>query len=117
METCRKNLKEFSLYRHLNFQEFVLKFIGARKSKGIKFKTTMEKEIFEQPKVIENLINTFIEENNLNGKNTYVFVTSGGSGSDGSFKDLKNSYPEINFISSKRLRGNEDSKDYINWIK
>lgn len=63
------------------------------------------------------IINTFIEENNLNGKNTYVFVTSGGSGSDGSFKDLKNSYPEINFISSKRLRGNEDSKDYINWIK
>lgn len=33
------------------------------------------------------IINTFIEENNLEGKNVYVFVTSGGSSSQGSFKD------------------------------
>ena len=63
------------------------------------------------------IINTFIEENNLEGKNVYVFVTSGGSGSEGSFKDLKNTYSNINFISSKRFRGNESKEEYINWIK
>ena len=66
---------------------------------------------------VPTIINTFIEENNLTGKNVYVFVTSGGSGSEGSFKDLKNSYPNINFISSKRLRGNESNEDYIKWIR
>lgn len=63
------------------------------------------------------IINTFIEENNLEGKNVYVFVTSGGSSSDGSFNDLKNTYSNINFISSKRFRGNESDEDYRNWIK
>ena len=29
------------------------------------------------------IINTFIESNNLEGKKVYVFVTSGGSGSEG----------------------------------
>ncbi len=63
------------------------------------------------------IINTFIEENNLEGKNVYIFVTSGGSESEGSFRDLKNTYTNIKFISSKRFRGNESDKDYINWIK
>ena len=63
------------------------------------------------------IINTFIEENNLEGKNVYVFVTSGGSGSEESFRDLKNTYSNINFISSKRFRGNESKEEYINWIK
>ena len=63
------------------------------------------------------IINTFIEENNLSGKNAYVFVTSGSSGSEGSFNDLKNTYPDINFISSKRLTGNEEKEEYIEWIK
>lgn len=63
------------------------------------------------------IINTFIEENNLEGKNIYVFVTSGGSGSEGSFRDLKNTYENLNFISNKRFTGRESNKDYINWIK
>lgn len=63
------------------------------------------------------IINTFIEENNLEGKDIYVFVTSGGSGSEGSFKDLKNTYKNLNFIRSKRFTGRETDKDYINWIK
>ena len=62
MDTCRKNIKEFSIYEHFNFQKFVLKFISADKNRARVFMTTMEKEIFEQPKVIENLIRTFIEE-------------------------------------------------------
>ena len=63
------------------------------------------------------IINTFIEENNLEGKNIYVFVTSGGSGSEGSFRDLKNTYENLNFISNKRFTGRESNEDYINWIK
>ena len=63
------------------------------------------------------IINTFIEENNLEGKNVYIFVTSGGTASEGSFRDLKNTYSNINFISSKRFRGNESKEEYINWIK
>lgn len=63
------------------------------------------------------IINTFIEENNLEGKNVYVFVTSGGSSSQGSFKDLKNTYKNLDFISDKRFKGNENPEEYINWIK
>ena len=63
------------------------------------------------------IINTFIEENNLEGKKIYVFVTSGGSSSEGSFRDLKNTYKNLNFISNKRFTGRETDEDYINWIK
>ncbi len=63
------------------------------------------------------IINTFIEENNLEGKNIYVFVTSGGTSSKGSFRDLKNTYKNLNFISSKRYIGSETDEDYINWVK
>jgi len=63
------------------------------------------------------IINTFIEENNLAGKNVYVFVTSGGSGSSGSFNDLKNTYSNINFIDNKRFNGGESLEEYINWVK
>ena len=63
------------------------------------------------------IINTFIEENNLGRKNIYIFVTSGSSGSEGSFEDLKNTYKNLNFISNKRFTGRETDEDYINWIK
>ena len=63
------------------------------------------------------IINTFIEENNLENKNIYVFVTSGGTGSEGTFKDLKDTYKNLNFISSKRFIGEESNEEYTNWIK
>ena len=53
----------------------------------------------------------------MEGKNIYVFVTSGGSGSEGSFRDLKNTYENLNFISNKRFTGRESNEDYINLIK
>ena len=56
------------------------------------------------------IINTFIEENNLEGKNIYVFVTSGGSGAEDSFNHLKAAYPKLKFIACKRLRGNENAQ-------
>lgn len=62
------------------------------------------------------IINTFIEENSLAGKNIYVFVTSGSTGSEGSFMDLKNTYTELNFVSNKRFKGNESDEEYRNWV-
>lgn len=63
------------------------------------------------------IINTFIEENDLVGKDIYVFVTSGGSGSEKSFNDLKNTYTNIDFISDRRFRGNETEEEYRIWLK
>jgi flavodoxin len=58
------------------------------------------------------IINTFIEENDLKNKKIYIFVTSGGSSFGGSLKDLKNTYPDLNFINGKRFNINE-SEDEI----
>lgn len=63
------------------------------------------------------IINTFIEENNIVNKNIYVFVTSGGSSSTGSFNNLKEEYPENNWISSKRLSGNFSENEIKEWIE
>lgn len=62
------------------------------------------------------IINTFIEENNLQNKKIYIFVTSGESSETGSIKDLKEKYPNLNFISAKRFTGNESIDDYKNWL-
>lgn len=50
-----------------------------------------------------SIIDTFIEENNLEGKEIYVFVTSGGSTVNGSLESLKKHYNNLNFISGKTL--------------
>ena len=62
------------------------------------------------------IVNTFIEENNLEGKNTYVFVTSGVTDVDKSFKDLKRLYPNISFKSGKRFSGRYRKKDLLDWV-
>lgn len=62
------------------------------------------------------IINTFIEENNLENKDIYIYVTSGGSSETGSFNDLKEAYPNLNFISAKRFTGNESKEEYESWI-
>ena len=63
------------------------------------------------------IINTFIEENDFSGKDIYIFVTSGGSGYQGSFNDLKNKYKNLNFIKGIRFKGNETEESYRNFIK
>ncbi len=63
------------------------------------------------------IINTFIEENDLNNKDIYIFVTSGGSSFAGSLKDLKNIYPNLKLISGKRFLGNESGDEIKEWIK
>lgn len=62
------------------------------------------------------IVNSFIEENNLDGKVVYVFVTSGVTSVDKSFKDLKKLYPKIHFISGKRFSGAFREKDVLNWV-
>ena len=63
------------------------------------------------------IVNSFIEENNLDGKKAYVFVTSGATGVDKSFKDLKRAYPEVQFVSGKRFNGSFYSKEVLDWVK
>ena len=63
------------------------------------------------------IINTFIEENDLTNKNIYVFVTSGSSSQAKSFKDLKETYTNLNFIDAKRFNGREKQEEIIDWIK
>ena len=62
------------------------------------------------------IINTFIEENDLTGKEIYVFCTSGGSGVDGSLNDLKKTYSNLNFISGKRLKNSVDEEEINTWL-
>ena len=62
------------------------------------------------------IINTFIEENDLSSKKIYVFVTSGGSSQAKSFKDLKEKYPNLNFVDAKRFKGNESDEEYKSWL-
>ena len=61
METYGRNIKIFNFLRHLNFGNFMLKFAYEKEDKIVEFDTSMEKEIFEQPKVVENLIEDYIE--------------------------------------------------------
>ena len=62
------------------------------------------------------IINTFIEENNLENKKIYVFATSGGSSVINSFNTLKNTYSNLNFISAKKFSSNVSENDVTSWI-
>ena len=64
--------------------------------------------------VAPTVVNTFIEENDLSGKDIYVFVTSGGSTVDGSIADLRQRYPNLHFVDAKRVQHVTD--DLATWI-
>ena len=65
----------------------------------------------------QTIIDKFLEENDMSGKDIYVFVTSGSSSIDSTYKSLKNNFQNLNFVSGKRFTGNESNEEYINWIK
>lgn len=67
---------------------------------------------YKEPTIIDK----FLEENNMNDKDLYVFVTSGSSPIDSTYKSLQNNFPNLNFISGKRFTGNESEEDYKSWI-
>ena len=68
---------------------------------------------YKEPTIIDK----FLEENDMSGKNIYVFVTSGSSPIDSTYKSLKSNFPNLNFVSGKRFTGNELNDEYCNWIK
>ena len=68
---------------------------------------------YKEPTIIDR----FLEENNMLNKNIYVFVTSGSSSIDSTYKNLKNNFPNLNFVDGKRFTGKESDEEYINWIK
>lgn len=63
------------------------------------------------------IINTFIESVHLENKKVFVFATSGGSGVENSFQMLKREYPNINFISAKRLSWNVSKEEISSWLE
>jgi len=62
------------------------------------------------------IINTFIEENNLEGKKIYIFCTSGGSKVEPCIEHLKSAYPNLNFVKGLRLNGSESDEDIKTWL-
>ena len=59
--------------------------------------------------VAPTIINTFIDENNLDGKKVYCFATSGGSPIGPCVDALKKQYPAINWQEGKLLNGATES--------
>ena len=49
------------------------------------------------------IINTFIEAHDLSGKVLNVFATSGGSGVEGSAKDLRKAYPQYQWGENRMM--------------
>ena len=62
------------------------------------------------------IINTFIEENNLENKKIYLFATSGGSNINTSVTYLKREYPNLDIISGKLLSSYLDNEEIQNWL-
>lgn len=66
--------------------------------------------------VAPSIVNTFIEENNLEGKKLFVFCTSGGSKIDKCLETLQNTYPNLEFVSGKTMYGREDEEQILDWL-
>lgn len=62
------------------------------------------------------IINTFLEENDLSGKKIYLFCTSGGSPVDKALENLKNAYPNLEFVSGKTLNSTISEEELTNWL-
>ena len=68
---------------------------------------------YKEPTIIDK----FLEENDMTGKSIYVFVTSGSSSIDSTYKSLQNNFPNLNFVSGKRFTGSESIDEYKNWLE
>lgn len=61
------------------------------------------------------IVNTFIESCDLKGKTLIPFATSGGSGISNSVKELKNTYPSLEWKDGKLLNGS-NRNSIRNWV-
>ena len=68
---------------------------------------------YKEPTIIDK----FLEENDLTGKSIYVFVTSGSSTIDSTYKSLKSNFPNLVFVDGKRFTGKESLDEYRTWIE
>ena len=67
-----------------------------------------------------NIINSFIEGNDLKGKTVIIFSTSGSSNLTNSFNKLKEQYPDLNLVEGTTLKRNptpEARQNVINTLK
>ena len=62
------------------------------------------------------IINSFIESIDLTNKKVYVFATSGGSGIENSFTNLKKTYPTIHFVRGKLLSKYTTHEEILAWL-
>ena len=67
---------------------------------------------YKEPTIIDK----FLEENDMSNKRIYVFVTSGSSSIDSTYRSLKNNFPNLNFVDGKRFTGRESDEEYRSWI-
>ena len=67
---------------------------------------------YKEPTIIDK----FLEENDMSEKEIYVFVTSGSSSIDSTYKSLQNNFPNLNFVSGVRFTGRESEEEYKNWL-
>ena len=67
---------------------------------------------YKEPTIIDK----FLEENDMSNKKIYVFVTSGSSSVDSTYKSLKGNFPNLDFVDGKRFTGRESDEEYRNWI-
>jgi len=49
------------------------------------------------------IINTFFDQSDLKGKTIHLFATSSSTGIEGSVKELKETYPDMNIADGKRI--------------
>ena len=49
------------------------------------------------------IINTFFDQADLKGKTIHLFATSSSTGIEGSVKELKETYPDMNIADGKRI--------------
>lgn len=57
------------------------------------------------------IIQTFIENYNLEGKKIYTFCTSGGSGVEQSISDLKGYFPKLDIVKGYRFDGDASEEN------
>ena len=67
--------------------------------------------------VAPTIINTFIESYDLKGKTLIPFATSGGSGIENCEKNLKETYPDLNWAKGKLLNGKIEEDTIKTWYK
>ena len=62
------------------------------------------------------IIYKFLEENDMTNKNIYVFVTSGSSSIDSTYKNLVRDFPNLNFVKGIRFSSNVTDEEIRSFI-